>query len=145
MRARPVGQIAEALRFIRARPRVASLVTVKSGVGIGNGVLAAFPVLAATVFGMGAIATGLLFAARGLGVIVGPLLFRRLLERREWLLPGLAISMIAYGVAYLLAAPSAWLPSNATSTPVPSGPRVTASVRVTRVAERAVSGFTVAV
>jgi predicted MFS family arabinose efflux permease len=105
--AQPVRDIAEALRFIRVRPRVASLVTVKSAVGLGNGVLAAFPVLAVT-YGLGAIATGLLFAARGVGVIVGPLLFRRVLDHRDWLMPGLAISMASYGVAYLAVAVTPW-------------------------------------
>lgn len=110
-RAAPLREIAEALRFVRGRPRVAALVTVKSGVGIGNGVLAVFPVLAAVVFGLGAVATGLLFAARGLGVIFGPLLFRSVLGHRDWLLPGLAISMAVYGLAYLgvAAAPWFWL------------------------------------
>jgi MFS family permease len=109
--ARPLREIAEALRFIRARPRVASLVTVKSAVGLGNGVLAAFPVLAVVSFGLGGIATGLLFAARGLGVIFGPLLFRRVLEHRDWLVAGLAVSMVSYGLAYLgvAAAPWFWL------------------------------------
>jgi MFS family permease len=107
-RARPLREIAEAARFIRTHPRVAAFVTVKSGVGLGNGVLAVFPVLAVTVFGLGGIATGLLFAARGLGVIVGPFLVRRVLDRRGWLLPALALSMAAYGVAYLVAAVSPW-------------------------------------
>lgn len=105
--ARPLQEIAEAVRFIRTRPHVASLVTVKSAVGVGNGVLAVFPVLAA-VFGLGAIATGLLFAARGLGALVGPLLFRRVMEHRNWLMPGLAVSMVSYGVAYLAAAVTPW-------------------------------------
>ena len=100
--------LAEALAFLRANPRVAAHVTVKSGVGLGNGVLAVFPVLAVVVFGLGPIATGLLFAARGLGVIAGPFLFRRVLDRRDWLMPGLAISMGIYGIAYLGAAASPW-------------------------------------
>jgi MFS family permease len=106
--ARPVRELAEAVRFIRARPRVLSLVTVKSAVGVGNGVLAVFPVLAAVVFGMGPVATGLLFAARGLGALSGPLLFRRVLVHRNWLMPGLAISMGAYGLAYLGVSISPW-------------------------------------
>jgi predicted MFS family arabinose efflux permease len=106
--ARPVRDIAEALRYIRRRPRVASLVTVKSAVGLGNGVLAVFPVLAEKAFGLGAVATGLLFAARGLGALVGPLLFRRVLEHRDWLMPGLAISMASYGVAYLVVSVTPW-------------------------------------
>lgn len=97
----------ESAGYIRRRPRVLSLVTVKSAVGVGNGVLAAFPLLA-LAYGVGAIGTGLLFAARGLGALVGPLLMRRVLARRSWLLSGLAISMAAYGLAYLGVALSPW-------------------------------------
>jgi MFS family permease len=106
--ARPWREIVEALRFVWARPRVTALVTVKAGVGIGNGVLAVFPVLAVTVFGLGSVATGLLFAARGLGVIAGPLLFRRTLGHPQWLMPALAISMAVYGMAYFGVAVSPW-------------------------------------
>lgn len=106
--ARPLQAIAEALRYIRAEPRVLSLVTVKSAVGLGNGVLAIFPVLATVVFTVGSIGTGLLFAARGLGALIGPLLLRRVLGHRSWLLPGLAISMAAYGLMYLGVAASPW-------------------------------------
>ncbi|MDT5036615.1 MAG: hypothetical protein QOE03_1800 [Micromonosporaceae bacterium] len=103
-----VTAIREALRYIAARPRVASLVTVKSAVGVGNGVLATFPVLAASVFSVGAAGTGALFGARGLGALIGPMLLRRVLLRRSWLLPGIAVSMAAYGVAYLAVAGSPW-------------------------------------
>lgn len=106
---RPWAALREAGGYIRHRPRVLSLVTVKSAVGVGNGVLAVFPVLAAS-FGVGPIGLGLLFAARGLGALCGPLLFRRLLLRRSWLLPGLAVSMAAYGLAYLGASVSPWYP-----------------------------------
>src|SRR4029453_11099521 len=84
------------------------LVTVKSAVGIGNGVLAVFPVLAVVAFGLGPTATGLLFAARGAGALIGPLLFRRVLMHRNWLMPGLAASMVSYGVAYLGVSVSPW-------------------------------------
>ncbi len=106
--ARPIRAIAEAVRFIGHHPRVLSLVTVKSAVGLGNGVQAVFPVLAVVAFGLGPTATGLLFAARGAGALIGPLLFRRVLGHRNWLLPGLAVSMVAYGVAYLGVALSPW-------------------------------------
>jgi MFS family permease len=106
----PLRAIAESLRYIRRHPRVLSLVTVKSAVGLGNGVLAVFPILATVVFGVGSIGTGLLFAARGLGALVGPLLFRRVLGHRSWLLPGLAISMSVYGLAYLGVSVAAWFP-----------------------------------
>lgn len=97
----------EALSYIRHRPRVLSLVTVKSAVGVGNGVLASFPLLAAS-FAVGPMGIGFLFAARGAGALTGPLVLRRLLRRRSWLLPGLAISMAMYGFAYLGVAASPW-------------------------------------
>jgi MFS family permease len=97
----------EALGYIRRRPRVLSLVTVKSAVGVGNGVLGAFPLLAAS-FAAGPVGTGLLFAARGAGALAGPLVMRRLLHKRSWLLPGLAVSMAGYGLAYLGVAASPW-------------------------------------
>jgi MFS family permease len=100
----------ESARYIAHQPRVAALVTVKSGVGFGNGVLALFPVLATEVFAVGSIGTGLLFAARGLGALVGPLLMRSLLSRGRWLLFGLSVSMIAYGVSYLGVSVTAWFP-----------------------------------
>ena len=106
--ARPIKALADALRYIRREPRVLSLVTVKSGVGVGNGVLAVFPVISTLVFAIGPIGTGLLFAARGFGALIGPLLFRRVLGHRSWLMPGLAVSMVSYGLAYLGVAVSSW-------------------------------------
>ncbi|MFE9655946.1 MFS transporter [Micromonospora sp. NPDC006431] len=101
--------IREALRYIAHRPRVLGLVTVKSAVGLGNGVLTVFPLLAG-VYGVGAVGTGLLFAARGAGALVGPILMRRVLANRAWLLTGLALSMSLYGLAYLGVSVVAWFP-----------------------------------
>ncbi len=97
----------EALRYIGARPRLRALVTVKSAVGLGNGVLTVFPLLAG-VYGVGALGAGLLFAVRGAGALVGPLVMGPVLRRRSWLLPGLALSMSLYGVGYLGVALSPW-------------------------------------
>ncbi|MFJ6198534.1 MFS transporter [Micromonospora sp. NPDC092111] len=101
--------IREALGHIGHRPRVLALVTVKSAVGLGNGVLTVFPLLAA-VYGVGPVGTGLLFAARGAGALVGPILMSRVLTNRAWLLPGLALSMSLYGLAYLGASVATWFP-----------------------------------
>ncbi|MEU5724051.1 MFS transporter [Micromonospora sp. NPDC047738] len=101
--------IREALRYIAHQPRVLGLVTVKSAVGLGNGVLTVFPLLAG-VYGVGAVGTGLLFAARGAGALVGPILMRRVLANRAWLLTGLALSMSLYGLAYLGVSVVAWFP-----------------------------------
>ncbi|MGC4887461.1 MFS transporter [Micromonospora sp. DT227] len=106
---RPAAAIREALGYIARRPRVLALVTVKSAVGLGNGVLTVFPLLAG-VYGVGAVGAGLLFAARGAGALVGPILMRRVLSNRAWLLTGLALSMSTYGLAYLGASAVSWFP-----------------------------------
>lgn len=99
-RAAPFTAIREALRYIGGHPRVAALVTVKSAIGFGNGGLVAFPLLA-LVYGIGETGTGLLFAARGLGALIGPLLLGWVLTRERWLLPALAVSMGLFSVCYL--------------------------------------------
>ena len=99
--------LVEALGYINARPRIRALVTVKSAVGLGNGVLTVFPLLAA-MYGVGALGAGLLFAIRGAGALIGPMLMRPVLDRRSWLLPGLAISMGLYGLSYVGVAFSPW-------------------------------------
>jgi MFS family permease len=101
--------LAEALHYINARPRLRALVTVKSAVGLGNGVLTVFPLLAA-VYGAGPLGAGLLFALRGAGALIGPLIMGPLLSRPSRLLPGLAISMSLYGLGYLGAALTPWFP-----------------------------------
>ncbi|MEV0003945.1 MFS transporter [Micromonospora sp. NPDC050980] len=106
---RTLAAIREALGYIVHRPRVLALVTVKSAVGLGNGVLTVFPLLAG-VYGVGAAGAGLLFAARGAGALVGPILMRRVLSNRAWLLTGLALSMSLYGLAYLGASAVSWFP-----------------------------------
>ncbi|WP_341717385.1 MFS transporter [Micromonospora sp. FIMYZ51] len=99
--------IREALGYIGHRPPVLALVTVKSAVGLGNGVLTVFPLLAG-VYAVGPVGAGLLFAVRGAGALFGPILMRRVLTNRAWLLPGLALSMSAYGLAYLGASVAPW-------------------------------------
>jgi MFS family permease len=94
--------VAESLLYIRSNPQVRALVTVKSAVGLGNGALTLFPLLAASVYGVGPLGTGLFYAARGLGALLGPVILRGPLLKRGRLLPGLAISMAVYGVSYLI-------------------------------------------
>ncbi|MGC4854319.1 MFS transporter [Micromonospora sp. DT4] len=101
--------VREALGYIGHRPRVLALVTVKSAVGLGNGVLTVFPLLAG-IYGVGSLGAGLLFAVRGAGALVGPILMRRVLTNRSWLLPGLALSMSLYGLSYVGASVVRWFP-----------------------------------
>lgn len=107
-RPRTFTALREATRYVGRHPRVASLVTVKSAVGLGNGVLVAFPLLVTQFYRVGEWGTGLLFAARGLGALLGPVLFRWLLGRRAALFPILGFSMAAYGVGYAGVAMTPW-------------------------------------
>lgn len=100
--------IREALGYLKRHPRLTALVTVKSAVGLGNGVLTTFPILLATVYHAPKWGLGLMFAARGLGALVGPIVFRRVLNKPHWLLPGLALSMSTYGLFYLGVAFTPW-------------------------------------
>ncbi|WP_020523089.1 MFS transporter [Catelliglobosispora koreensis] len=99
--------IKEGLLYLQGQPRLRALITVKSAVGLGNGVLTVFPILA-IAWGVDEVGLGIMFAARGLGALVGPLLFRKVLNRPDWLLPGLALSMSAYGLFYVGVAFSPW-------------------------------------
>jgi MFS family permease len=103
-------RISEALHYLRLHRNVRALVTVKSAVGVGNGVLVVYPALALLLHA-GNLGTGLLFAARGLGALIGPLLLRRVVVRQPgWLLGVLAVSMSVYGLGYLVIATLPWLP-----------------------------------
>jgi MFS family permease len=106
---RALDAIREALGYIGKHPRVQALVTVKSAVGLGNGVLAIYPLLAVLTHA-GQLGTGLLFAVRGLGAMVGPLLLRRWLRKPHRLVWGLAGAMAAYGIGYLGISLVHWFP-----------------------------------
>ena len=99
----------EAAGYIRGRPRLRALITVKTAAGLGNGVLIVFPLIAAG-HGVGVLGTGLLFAVRGAGALVGPFVLRPVLRHRSWLLPSLALSMALFGVAYVGVAAVPWFP-----------------------------------
>lgn len=105
-----LAAIREALGYIHRHPRVQALVTVKSAVGLGNGVLAVYPVLAVLTHA-GSLGTGLLFAVRGLGALVGPLLLRRVLRAPQRLVWGLALAMATYGIGYLGVSLVHWFPA----------------------------------
>lgn len=81
--------------------RVRTLVVAKTGVGLGNGSLALFPLYATSAFGVGAVGTGLLYAARGFGALAWPLAVPHRLRTPARLPLVLAASMAVFGVGYL--------------------------------------------
>ncbi|MDQ3365081.1 MAG: MFS transporter [Myxococcota bacterium] len=70
------GGFVEAVRYIRADPLVSRLIVAKVGVSAANGTVGLLPAFAHGRFPGTPIATGLLFAARGLGALLGPMLAR---------------------------------------------------------------------
>jgi MFS family permease len=70
------GSIREAIGYVRGSPVVLRLVFAKTGVSIANGIVGLLPAFSARRFARTNIATGLLFAARGLGAMLGPVLAR---------------------------------------------------------------------
>ncbi len=92
----------ETVRYARSAPRVLALLGCKIGPGLGNGAIALYPLFATSVFHAPKLGTGLLFSARGVGALVGPLLLRRVVVRDERrMLPVLGGSMAAFGLAYV--------------------------------------------
>src|SRR3954454_5525141 len=76
-RMRPLADTAEAFRFARQHPSVLALLASKAGFGLSGGVVALLAVFPTKKFHSGDAGTGLLLAARGAGVVLGPLIARR--------------------------------------------------------------------
>lgn len=103
--------VSEAVGYARAQPRVLALLTAKPGISPANGALALFPLLTAQVFGVGGLGVGLLFAARGLGAVLGPLLAGARLQDAGELHGLLGTSIVGCGLAYVGVglAPAFWV------------------------------------
>lgn len=103
----PFSDFAEGFTFARERPQVFLLLFVKSGAALAGGVILLLTVFSEEVFSAGAVGIGLLQVARGIGILIGPLLAARLaMERIDrsqrlivycFMLTGL--SYIAFGFA----------------------------------------------
>lgn len=92
--------IRETIRFARAQPRVLGLLTVKGGYGLGAGVVAMVSVFGREVFRAGAWGIGLLFAARGIGALLGPFLLRGAIRTDEARYRAIAFCVLAFGAGY---------------------------------------------
>ena len=101
----------ETLHFARAEPRLYTLISCKPGTGIGNGVLAMFPAIGAEAFHVGAVGVGALYAARGVGALIGPLTGRWLIgEKRASIRTCIAVAMLLFGLAYIGFTAAPWFP-----------------------------------
>lgn len=101
-RMRPLHDTREGLALARRDPLLRALLPSKAGMGLANGVVGLLTVLAVKRFNSGDGGTGLLLAARGFGVVIGPLLAGRLGGTRD--IPAIlrvcAVSCLGYGVFY---------------------------------------------
>jgi MFS family permease len=95
-RMRPLADTAEGLRYARRHVDVLALLASKMGFGLSAGVAGLLAVLATQRFHAGDAGTGILLAARGVGVVVGPFLIRRAVAR------GMHAILLACGVAALV-------------------------------------------
>ena len=85
------------LRYMLARPYVLRLLSVKAcSVGLAGGIPILIALFAENLFKTGATGMGMLFMARGLGALIGPLLARRLVGEEPQRMVGVI------GAAFLL-------------------------------------------
>jgi hypothetical protein len=91
---------------------VTSFLLSKTTFGVGTGVIALLAVFGTDVFRAGDAGIGLLFAARGLGALIGPFVARAVFGTADrGLLLGITASLVTLILAYALfpLAPSLWL------------------------------------
>jgi MFS family permease len=97
-----VESIRETGRYARAHPRVLALLTVKGGHGLGMGVVALLSVYGKEVYGAGAFGIGMLYAARGLGALLGPFVVRGIVRNDEAQYRTVGPSILLFGLCYML-------------------------------------------
>jgi len=98
-RALGITQTIEGARYVKHRPRVLALLLVKPAWGLGGGILTLLAVFGEKIFPIGrdaATGIGVLFAARGIGTAVGPIVARRISGE------GKKSMQISIGVAFLI-------------------------------------------
>jgi predicted MFS family arabinose efflux permease len=96
-----VESIRVVLRFARGNRTLAALLLSKTTFGVGTGVIVMLAVFGREVFHAGDEGIGLLFAARGLGALIGPFLVRSVVGVSErGLIAGIAASFGIFAVSY---------------------------------------------
>jgi MFS family permease len=76
-----ITETIEGIKYVKDRPRVLALLLVKPAWGLGGGILTLLAVFGERIFPVGKDAAGgigVLFAARGIGTAVGPIVARRI-------------------------------------------------------------------
>lgn len=96
----------ETLTFTRAHPRSLGLLLSKTGYGMSAGILTMLSVFGKEVFRAGAFGIGLLYAARGIGALIGPFLIRAVARNDDQRYRMITICGMIFGFGYLALAHS---------------------------------------
>ncbi len=104
-RALGIGETIEGVRYVKHRPRVLALLLVKPAWGLGGGILTLLAVFGEKIFPVGksaATGIGVLFAARGIGTAVGPIVARRISgEGKKRMQASIGIAFLIGGAFYM--------------------------------------------
>jgi len=100
-----ITETLEGARYVKRRPGVLALLLVKPAWGLGGGILTLLAVFGERIFPVGksaATGIGVLFAARGIGTAVGPIVARRLAgEGKNSLTISIGVAFLIGGVFYI--------------------------------------------
>ena len=101
-----ITETIEGIKYVKDRPRVLAALLVKPAWGIGGGILTLLAVFGERIFPVGKDAAGgigVLFAARGIGTAVGPIVARRISgEGNRRMQASIGIAFLIAGLFYML-------------------------------------------
>ena len=102
----------DGLRYLKRHPYLAAIISIKPAMAITGAGLALLPIFASRVYGGGSMYLGVLYAARGVGALIGSLGIRKIFgDAPTTMRRSIAPGFFVVGVAYIAfsRAPSVWL------------------------------------
>ena len=101
----PSPSLHEGLRYLRSHSQVFATLLAKTGLGVAGGMLLVLVLFGQEVFPVGnsgLLGTSLLFAARGIGTLIGPLVGESIVRGRPWMMrrtiaAGFFLTAFGYG------------------------------------------------
>ena len=100
-----ITETIDGIRYVKDRPRVLALLLVKPAWGLGGGIMTLLAVFGERIFPVGKDAAGgigVLFAARGIGTAVGPIVARRISgEGNRRMQTSIGIAFLIAGIFYI--------------------------------------------
>lgn len=98
-----VSTFTETYALARADRNVSALLLTKPTFGVATGIVSMLAITSDELWGAGELGVGILFAARGVGALVGPFIARRFAtDDHALLLRGISIAFVVYLVGYAL-------------------------------------------